>query len=365
MIEIYNLDLGSTAPGAGFDDLSVGPFRIKTVPSYEDAVRSFSLGERKSIAWNIDSEQTQREVTHTPAINGKWVVTATATLLAGDADHSVLGEDGAQDNGVWDLCQILTWLTGRQVTTGDERSRYELHPVGAAACNPIETLRAATVAWSARGKFVKSGLKHALLTHNEAIGRNSLQIIGSLNLTALDIVCSKLAGSGSLLPDEVRVRLRAALDSAVEGCDGLGPDDGAAYKAMLGARINQGPNSALDKTIRVLQRLGLVGDPMSDAARRRVRFLNTIRNTLLHHGTIPKMPGGDREVGMRYAGTFATGVIPAVVSMSVGQAFGFSTQTEGSLSQHPNALRRFFSDGIWQGWPLEDVAYEEWFAKLE
>ena len=57
--------------------------------------------------------------------------------------------------GLWDLCNLLTFLTGRRVVTTEYKSRYRADAYGDyAVVADFETLKAASLAWQHRDYLV-------------------------------------------------------------------------------------------------------------------------------------------------------------------------------------------------------------------
>ena len=161
-IRLYNLYLGDKRPNGRFANVQVGPFTIRLVDEYEDQVRKIPHGESRTDHGGFDLEAGTRDfsTTYQKAGGAGWHVTAVATVDDSAAERSILCGPPADDHGVWDLCIILSFLTGRRVATDDLISRVSPAPGGTHACTPIFTLAAAGAAWPKRANVVERGLNH-------------------------------------------------------------------------------------------------------------------------------------------------------------------------------------------------------------
>jgi len=111
-VPLYNLDLGKTHPGKRFGNVRVGPFVVKVVDDYETQVGKIPhTGSRTD---SFDTETGKPTTTFREASGSGWHVTAIATPDEGTDERSILCKPPADDGGAWDLCTILTFLTGRR-----------------------------------------------------------------------------------------------------------------------------------------------------------------------------------------------------------------------------------------------------------
>lgn len=366
-VELYNLHLGGERHDARFSEVQVGPFQVKLLPDYEVRVKRLTQRHTKHEAFDMESGEW-RTTGFTPALRGQWEVTATATFEPQEsAAPSVLYRGPYLDHGLWDLCSILSFVTGRRVAIAEDLQNHSPHAQGDHACIPIETLRAAATAWNHRQDVVEQHLEYALLLYNEAFGQNILQSIAALYNTSLNIVLDRAQLKTRDISREAKSELKTGVQAAVEACGHLSPEERIGMKNLLCGRVEQGLSSMNDKLMALLASLGVIDDLgtlSSDAAldaQRRIQFVNAVRNRLTHVGDLPKLKGLNGEQSERYAFTIGVGVVPSIIRMALGRVLGFRPNSVGSLCQHPDELRKLFVDGIWRGWALEKVSFDEWF----
>lgn len=356
--ELFNLDLGEKHPGARFGEFRVGPFMVKVVDDYAARVREVPHRARRTDSY--DSKTNQTTTSFQEATGAGWHVTATATLV-GARESSLLTEPPTEDGGLWDLCVLLTFLTGRRVAMREDLDRFSPRP-GEPACLDVATLLTAAAAWSGRSRIVERGLTTALNLYTEAVGHDVLQVFGSLYNTALNVVLDEWDLPLTNVAPSARKALKDTVLPVIATCEALSPEERSGYAARVGATIDQGLVGLADKLPALLVALGVipVGD-VEDATRRRVRFVNTVRNRLTHAGEGPKLRGLDKDQADRHTTAIASGVVPDILKLALGEVLELDPDGFGI---HPGVrpnLVRFFAKGIWRGWPLEEKAFDEWF----
>jgi hypothetical protein len=255
-ILLHNLYLGDEMPPEKFAKVTVGPFLVELVPDYAEKIRGLGRHGSKSVAWATDETAEAddprvdvKTVSYFDPSVGGWEVTATATRdPALSPGPSIISRDPIPDGGLWDLCVLLTFITGRRVAKEGQFRQYDPNEYGINACVPIETLWAAAVAWERREELVRQGLAYALLLHNEATSQAMLQISAGLNNTALNILVDKLAAPAATVNRGAKRELKAAVVAVVDTIASLGKSEKEAYKALLGSKIDQGIGSLHDRT---------------------------------------------------------------------------------------------------------------------
>lgn len=361
-VDLYNFYMGDERPNDRFATVSVGPFLVRLVDDYAARVSRMGRHATKTTSYDFDSDQggNGRKVTFAARRRGGWEITATATFRDSSV-CSVLANEPIVDGGVWDLCTLLTFITGRRVASKGQLERFNPNEYGAHACVPTESLWAASVAWPNRNAIADRDLTYALLMHNEALTQTMLQISAALNNTALNVLIDRMAGETVPTEKEVKRALKSDVVAAVDACDALSTEQKAAFRALLGSKVDQGLGSMVERTRSLLVNLSLVSIEDSDRADRRIKFMNKARNDLTHKGEPPHFKDLTPEQSMRYTLAIVTGVIPEITICALGRVLGFVANGVGSLSQHPQDVVSFFTKGSWRGWPLEKLDFESWF----
>lgn len=373
--DLYNLYVGPERPPEALCHRQVGPFEVRLVANYQEAVKQVyqPAYSNVSLQWTRIEPQPPgldpstiagsavQTVTHVDEMRGSWVVTAKATLSQPSSEQSVLARLPTDDNGIWDLCELLTFITGRRVLTNELLDRFDPNRAGEPVGVLAEALFAASAAWEHRNSLAERGLAYALLSHDSAIEYKFLQPKAAQYNTALNVIIDKWPlPKLPKVATEVREALVRAVESAVASCEGLSDEQRKCYTALLRARVMDGPYSMLDRLILLLRDLGIVLPDDGEAVLTRVRYLNTVRNRLTHSGEMPLLKGMTQEQSDRYTVNIIGGVLQELDQLAIGRVLGFTLGGAGSRSQDTTDLRRFFAEGVWHNHPIELKDFQEW-----
>lgn len=375
-IDLYNLDVGDPRRLLGPSPFRVGPFVVRLAENYTSAVAQLRRPEQLQVSLSGPVNQLTRSVTRIAESGvGGWHITASATLEADAPESSLLARSPVLDGGVRDLCEILTFLTGRRVATADMHQFFNPDGSSERACIPEETFATADLAWRNRTRIATNGLSYAVLLENSAIDFWLMQVRAYLHNAVLNILVDKWPGdeltvlpvpAGPQVTRQTRNSLADHVAAALTAFDGLQPEAREAYIPILRARVQQGPSSLHDAVMRLLRfNLGIIPVDADASVTRRVQFMNRVRNTMTHSGQMPELPGLEQSVADRYTAVIVAGVVPTINQLAIGRLFGFTSDGLGSLSQHPIDLQRFFSEGNWRGQPLDLMSFEEWVNSPE
>lgn len=374
-IPLYNLDVGDPRGIIGGQSCEIGPFQVELIEGYANATAQLHRPSRLQVSLAGPINQMTRTVNRIDGSDGGWAITARATFLDGGTEASVLGRHPSLDGGVRDLCELMTFLTGRRVAVEHALQFNNPNAKSDGACLPEETFAAACLAWGNRERFSRHSLAYALLLENAAIENQMMQVRAYLHNAVLNILVDKWpsdelsalpAPTITKLPKKVRSNLATQIEAAVTSCPGLPNEAKEGYVPLLRSKVFQGPSSLHDAVLRLLQYdLGLLPVTVDPAVVQRVQFMNRVRNHMTHSGQMPELPGLSQEVADRYTAAIIGGVVPTINQLAIGRLFGFTTETVGSVSQQPRDLQRFFLEGNWRGQPLELMSFEEWINSPE
>lgn len=357
-IELYNLDLGKTLAPAirlQLESVKIGPFTICFVNDYDQ--KRQLLSEKSQLVSNMNFKGGELEVEEY-TIPGKqapgWVQTATVFHDGTTGVQSILAESPIDDLGLWDLCELLTLFTGRRVTTSVYKERHGMAyaHIGRGMEIFFLALHAAEKAWPGRQHLVAQGMEMALLNHNQAVS-DMIQTQASHYTTALDIVCAKYPSKtreskeGAKLDKRVKAALKAKVQEAVGVCDGLTGEQQESFKRILGARVDQGLSKGFtDKLLDILTDFGAIEESPPVPVRERVRFIDTIRNAIIHNGRLPRPEQGEtrHHVGQKVA-SIVYSVIPEINCQAFYRVMGMDDNTRQSLNLDSMVMRQFFTAG--------------------
>ena len=301
-----------------------------------------------------------------PERKGTWQATATVSW-DGPEEKSILFNEPADDGGQWDLCHLLTFLTGRHVATAEYRERFSPHGYGDYAVAQIDTLRAAALAWQNRANLVPKNLHIALLLYNEAMNADLLQTHAALYCTALNIILDKPHTTYQKVDKRTRKELKNAISNILKKTKKLQVDQRERYQGLLHNQIDRGP-SLLDKLVSLLQSLEIIDTPPTPDQKTRVQYVDRVRNLLTHTGRIPKLTGLNAEQAKYHTFNIVAAVIPEIIRIVIGNHLGFRPGGTGSYCQQKSDVINFFQHGVFRGekndFFLHGVFRDQRFAEI-
>ena len=346
-LDIFNLYMGESRPGPSWSEREIGCLTVRLADDYDGKVSNLSQPRRQIIS--------EAGLQILPARKGTWQATATMSW-DGSGEKSILLDETnetADDGGQWDLCHLLTFLTGRHVATAEYRERFSPHGYGDYAVAQIDTLRATALAWQNRNCLVAKKLHLALLLYNEAMNTSLLQSLAALYCTALNIILDKHHTIYQKVNKRTRKKLKDAISDILANTTELQPDQRERYKSLLHSQIDRGP-SLLDKLFSLLQSLEIIDTPPTPDQKTRVRYVNKVRNVLTHTGRIPNLKGLDEQSG-NYTANIVAAVIPEIIRIVIGNHLGFRPGATGSYCVIKGDVIDFFQNGVFRGQRFAEI----------
>ena len=348
-VDLFNLYVDEPRPDPPWSEYEIGGLTVRLTDDYDSKVAQLA---RPAIRV-VDGTGVKRLPPH----RSTWQATATVSWKD-SVEKSVLLDEECDDEGLWDLCNLLTFITGRSVVTAEYKGRYRPDIYGDSyAAIPIETLKAAALAWQNRENLVSRNLHIALILYNEAMNANLLQARAALYYTALNIILDNHKTTYEKTNKGVRRRLKNEISKVLnrfEETEKLQPDQAERYKRLLKDRIDRGPTSK-DKLLSLLQSLEVVDPSPTLSQDKRVYDVDQVRNSLVHTGQ-PKINGLDNNQAKRYTANIAANVVPEIMRIVIGHHLSFSSGGLGSHSQMKDGLINFFHKGVFRGQEFEQIA---------
>ena len=259
-VDLFNLYVDEPRPDLPWSECEIGGLTVRLTGDYDSKVAQLPK-PASLISYGTG-------VRLLPPCKGTWQATATVSYQD-SKEKSILLHEECDDGGLWDLCNLLTFLTGRRVVTTEYKRRYRSDSHGDYAVAAIETLKAASLAWQHRNCLVTRDLHTALLLYNEAIDTNLLQARAALYSTALNIILDNLDNLNldhhktyQKVSKNIRKKIKNEISNVLncfEQTKDLQPDQAERYRRLLHAQIDRGPASK-DKLFSLLQSLEII-DP--------------------------------------------------------------------------------------------------------
>ena len=170
----------------------------------------------------------------------------------------MFAETPIKDDGIWDLCELLTLVTGRRVTCPEysERHGVAYRRIGRNAKVPLQSLHVVAAAWLGRPNVLACGMEMAIPSHNQAVS-DLIQTQASHYTTALDIVCAKYPAQSQAGKDETNVsdELKAAIKEkvtlAVNSCDVLSHAQKESFVNILCRGYSRAPRRVSSASFRM------------------------------------------------------------------------------------------------------------------
>lgn len=349
-VDLFNLYMGEPRLNL-LAECKVGELTVRLTDDYDDKVTQLPKSARLVIDRTGIKRLSQRE--------GTWQATATVSYQDSQEKSVILHEE-CDDGGLWDLCNLLTFLTGRRVVTTEYKRRYRPDTYGDYAVADIETLKAASLAWQNRENLVSKNLHTALLLYNEAIDTNLLQSRAALYSTALNIILDNLDNHKTVyqkVSRNIRKDLKNEISTVLdcfEQTKKLQRDQAERYRRLLYAQIDRGPASK-DKLFSLLQLLEIIDSSPTSVQEERVQEVDQVRNRLVHTGR-PKIKGLDDEQSKIHTIKIVTEVVPEIIRIVIGHHLGFRSGSTGSHCQVKHGLINFFHRGIFRGQEFDLIA---------
>ena len=229
-VDLFNLYVGEPLADLPWSEYEIGGLTVRLKDDYDDKVAQLSQPKHEVASLTVSptgSTTITKDVKHSR--KDTWQATATVSWK-NSKEKSFLSHEEPNDGGLWDLCNLLTFLTGRRVTTTEYKSRYSPDAYGDYAVADIETLKAAALAWQHRNCLVSKNLHIALLLYNEAntaINTTTLQVRAALYSTALNIILDKHEMTYQKVSKSIRKKIKEEISNVLnrfEQIEDLQPD---------------------------------------------------------------------------------------------------------------------------------------------
>lgn len=353
-LDLFNLYMGESRPDLPWSECEIGCLTVRLADDYDAKVSQLFQPRRQTVSVETGLQTL-------PAREGTWQATAKVSWN-GPGEQNIFYYETADDGGQWDLCHLLTFLTGRHVATAKYRERFCVDGYGGCAVDPIETLHALALAWGNKASLVPKNLHTALLLYNAAINADLLESRAALYCTALNIILdqhhrdqqrqrNQHHTTNQKVNKRTKKKLRNAISDILANATELQPDQAQQYERMLHSQVNRGPTSSSslsDKLSSLLQSLEIIDSPPTPAEKKRVQYVVEMRNVLTHAGWMPELTGLDGEQSENYPANIVVAIIPEIIRIVIGHHLGFRSGGLGSYCQLKDGAIDFFQYGVFR-----------------
>jgi len=307
--KLLNLDLGKEFV---YKEFTVGPFKIKLVDDYTELQPKIKQGV------NCITAITESEI---------------------DVDSLLLSDKNKKGKGIWDLCFILSYLTGRRCSLPGFEQRFSYVKQGDNIVDINDLPNAAQIAWSNRHNFIREGrplyyylgiIDTAVIQYQALLGCIALEIIQRLEINTIP---------KNFQIEKLRKRVNWLINIGK-----LDPDLKSDLKSTTGLWGRKGYYSGLKE---LLIKYNLISGKEEGESKKRIKSVAKIRNDIVHGNPIeyPKWIKGDREKEKEYV--FICSVfIPSLVVEYLNQQFGLKKFYKPIINFEN--LGQYIHHGKWQ-----------------
>jgi hypothetical protein len=286
------------------------------------------------------------------------------------AEKSILRKQPITDGGISDLCSLLTFLSGRCVTTADRCEQFTPKKVSALnASYPSEILKAASILWKHRNAIQEEKLTAAFSLHVHSIRSDDLLYKSYLGITSLNIITDWFGGAKTLSKTQ-KDEVKKKVSEAIGGVSSLQDDERNALRSLLNAKIDGGLGTEIQRLSSLLVNYGILhnSDLMDDRIKKRITAINVLRNAIIHRHKFADLGfqwlTNSEEVSEQYRVLIFGGVIPAITQLVLGQLGGLTVDNAGGPSQDLSQLKNFFTKGTWGTWKFEQESFDKYWQGI-
>ena len=373
-MEIYNLNFGNSKPAKPFSEAHIGPFKITVKDDY-DIIQN-QLPRAALVVANIFGEGNE----FIQGINGGWIATADC-LCVGPSEKSILSLKSIDDSGIWDLCQILSFLNGRNITCDPHDFRNNPNVFGDRACVDVEILHAAQIMWGKRSLLVDRKLVYSLLLLNSAIKCHDVNSQAGVISAAFNGIYDdwfreyKIQQSNPVKKSEApltqltdltkdeKVLTKNAVTRAIVDIEQLNEEKKDALINLIKGKIDGGLLSPVNLIQAMLISENIIPQVPAKDVTDRIKFMNAVRNKFVHNGSPPEFKK-NRELSVEFSIFIICRLIPDLIKMYLGRVVGFTTGSVGSLSQHKHDFIQYFNHGLYGGRRVESESWHDEVSAL-
>ncbi|MDD2064507.1 hypothetical protein [Pseudomonas sp. 25571] len=298
--EIFNLEHHFTSEGA----FSIGPYRVTV--SKELLESDFARSERVVFGSAFSSSGFKNTVTEKPSSSGSWCVTAVVAEHKELDQASVLVPESPLVDGAYDLSIILSILTGRHVRVGNDVEPYLPVTPGLAVTSKNFFRTHPVIDWSLLPALHAAGAGEAMEAVMLAMTSGNVGVKIAMGSAALDgLTTSWFSTSGAnRYTKEVKAEVKAAGGAFKAHLEKAGVSQDL-IDDMMPRLSNLANESALAKLTAFLKAGGMYPENPDEEVPKRLKWLNVLRNSIAHSGSIKFDIAKTPEASFRVAGAVA------------------------------------------------------------
>lgn len=347
--ELINFDVGEKP---SIREFSVGTYKIFLVENYELVRKKLPSLARKRL--QIESTNPEDIEWVEDARTGEYLVSAIVESVQEGASLLVKPNKLKVNSDIWDLCAILSYLTGRRVFLKSDMQLYSGTKLSFRVVDEIELIDAIQIAWSNRHNFgneriIKAFIK--LLTMTDQLFSEMKGVCAAIAIeliTNSEEFSSKRQQAQSI--DSVVARIKPLIESSDLEYE--------TKSSLLRAMESWAINGLLDRFRTFLIKYNLITEPVSQETEKRIKSFNKMRNALMHGGDIYRPPWVTDINARTIIGHFmASEFFPLVAQHYINVQFGIEKMY--LPRQSSRRIKDFFEKGIWNDRKIENLSGDQ------
>lgn len=344
---LLNLNLGENPT---VDNFEVGPYHINLVPDYAKLQkRLFSIEDINQNPDIIDGRLIWKKTSGESVRIGENIV--TATVECNQEPPAILSSKAT--NGIWDLTQILSFLSKHRVMLSTDEKRYPSLKRMFGYVDYDDLPAVAAIAWKNRTNFNSNKEKIPLWFYlhlndsqhaeiNLLLGCISLEIIQSVEIRNVKISKSKNNEEISLK------KLIKKINEDIEKSE-ISKDRKNSFRGIVSKWNNQHSGKQFEN---LLLKYNLINDSIKGLPRRRMEWINKLRNGVIHEGNFryPKWIKDD-ELAKEVAIFISENIIRCLVEVYLYKKFNLDSLPNVEYMKHE--IENYIYYGSWYGENIE------------
>lgn len=313
--KLLNFDVGISPQ---FSSFSVGPYQIILSKNYDKLRQKLERG-----------------------VN---VVTAYARCK--DEEQKAILTSNPNENGIWDLCFILSFLLGRRFSLPSHEFHFTHYNRKENIVELCEMPEAANIAWENRCNLRNE--KRPFWYYLGIIDTPIIQYQALYGCIALEIIQKVEVKS---------ITVSKELEKLIEDVKNLIKNSKVEeeLKCNLKSTTGNWGKTYVAGLKQLLMNYKIVSSGLSGTPEKRIKFINKVRNDIIH-GNVPEYPNwivGDEKVKEKEYVFICIDFIPSLVKECLIRSFGLLNFYTAILNREN--LQKYIYHGKWEGRRIDEI----------
>ncbi|WP_283184429.1 hypothetical protein [Pseudomonas svalbardensis] len=354
--EIFNFEHHLTSEG----DFAIGPYRISV--GKELVGGDFARSDRLVFGGAFDSSGFKNTVSEEPSNTGTWSITAVVAEHEGLNAPSVLLPGNPWANGAYDLSLILSFLSGRHVRVGNNTEPYLPVSPGQSITSKNFFRTHPAIDWALLPAVREAGGGEAMDAVILAMTNSNVGVKIAMGSAALDGLITRWHSTldTNRYTKDVKSKVKAAAQAFKSHLEEAGVSE-ELINDMMARLLNVANESALSKLTAFLTVSGMYPATPDAEASKRLKWLNVLRNSIAHSGSIRLDIADSPDASFRVAGAVAL-LLQDISRVYVAKYLLNISDT--GVDEAQQAVMTFFLKGTFNGQNILTEDYDTYRQRL-